>query len=408
MSKFLTTTNKTIVWFKKANDNGDLQMKPPFQRNPVWTLPQKSYLIDSILNGYPVPELYMQEFVDENGNEQHIIIDGQQRTRACLDFIEGRFSIKADESPTWGGMKFDDLSGEDKKKIYGYTFIVRVLPEMSDDDIRGIFQRLNKNVVALNTQELRQATYWGPFIQTMQEISNYKYWNTTGIFSPLNVRRMMDIEYISELAVAVLHGFQNKKETLDKYYQEYEEEFEARDDLISTFQTVIYELEQLYPDIKTTRWKKKTDFYSLFLYLSSHEKLLPLPTDKRLQVRGTLDEFSSMVDYYVSLDQNHKELSSAIQNWSVHLPEFRSSMMSDVAEDFNDKAETAYSKIIDDYGKSIRASSDLGNRKRRHSALCQLLDPLIKIGTADIALPKMTPLKDGLFDDIDDIDENEQ
>ena len=103
MSKFLTTTNRTIVWFKKANDSGDLQMKPPFQRNPVWTHPQKSYLIDTILNGYPVPEIYMQEFVDETGNEQHIIIDGQQRTRACLEFIEGGFPIKEEESPTWGG-----------------------------------------------------------------------------------------------------------------------------------------------------------------------------------------------------------------------------------------------------------------------------------------------------------------
>ena len=127
MSKFLNTTNRTVVWFKKANDNSDLQMKPPFQRNPVWIRPQKSYLIDSILNGYPIPEIYMQEFVDENGNEQHIIIDGQQRIRSCLEFIEGGFSIKADESPSWGNMKFDDLSPEDKKKVFGYTFIVRIL-----------------------------------------------------------------------------------------------------------------------------------------------------------------------------------------------------------------------------------------------------------------------------------------
>jgi hypothetical protein len=372
MSKFLTTTNKNIIWFKKTNDNGDLQMKPPFQRNPVWTWPQKSYLIDSILNGYPVPEIYMQEFVDENGNEQHIIIDGQQRTRACLDFIEGKFSIKEEESPTWGGMRFDDLSGDDKKKIFGYTLIVRILPDMSDDDIRGIFQRLNKNVVALNSQELRQATYWGPFIQTMQEISNYKYWNTTGIFSPLNVRRMMDIEYISELAIAVLHGLQNKKETLDKYYQEYEEEFESRDDLISTFQHVIYEFEQLYPDIKTTRWKKKTDFYSLFYYFASNEKLLPLSSEKRIEVRQSLDEFSNMIDSYLS-------------------------SISDIK---------GYSEIAEDYAKSIRASSDLGSRKRRHAALCQLLDPVLNINSTNMPLSKVTPLQQGLFDDNDDNDDD--
>lgn len=368
MSKYLTTTNRTVVWFKKANDSGDLQMKPPFQRNPVWTLPQKSYLIDSILNGYPVPEIYMQEFVDENGNEQHIIIDGQQRTRTCLDFIEGKFSIKVDESPTWGGMKFDDLSGDDKKKIFGYTFIVRILPEMSDDNIRGIFQRLNKNVVALNPQELRQATYWGPFIQTMQEISDYKYWNTTGIFTPQNVRRMLDIEYISELSIAVLHGHQNKKDTLDKYYQEYEEDFESRDDLIATFQTVVLELEQMFPDIKTTRWKKKTDFYSLFLYLASHENSLPLNNEKRREVRGELDRFEATINNYLSSDSEEEE--------------------------FNENSTS--------YGKSVRASSDLGKRKRRHIALSNLLDPILGVVTNDNEKTEITPLQEGLFDSVED------
>lgn len=372
MSKFLNQTTRTVVWFKKTNDSGDLQMKPPFQRNPVWTLPQKSYLIDSILNGYPIPEIYMQEFVDEDGNEQHIIIDGQQRTRACLDFIEGKFAIKEEESPTWGGMTFDDLPGEDKKKIFGYTFIVRILPEMSDEAIRGIFQRLNKNVVALNKQELRQATYWGPFIQTMQDISNFNYWSTTGIFSPLNVRRMMDIEYISELAIAVLHGHQNKKENIDKYYQEYEEEFDQRDELVTTFKSVIYELEQILPDIKTTRWKKKTDFYSLFLYLASHEHNLPLSVEKRNLIREKLDEFAHEINRYISTENTE---------------------------------ESDFSEQVTNYGKSIRASSDLGNRKRRHKTLCEILDPILDLTKGAAPTSKMTPLQDGLFD-MDNSDED--
>ncbi len=371
MSKFLTTTNRTIVWFKKANDNGDLQMKPPFQRNPVWTHPQKSYLIDSILNGYPIPEIYMQEFVDENGNENHIIIDGQQRTRACLDFIEGLYPIKDDESPTWGGMYFDDLSPDDKKKIFGYTFIVRLLPEMSDNDIRGIFQRLNKNVVALNPQELRQATYWGAFITCMQELSNYKYWSTTGIFSPLNVRRMMDVEYISELAIAVLHGHQNKKQTIDKYYQEYEEVFEEYDDLIAIFQKVLFEMEQIFPDIKTTRWKKKTDFYTLFLYMASHQKQLPFSNETRNSVRSTLDEFSDQVDRFIAGGE------SELDGFSPH---------------------------VIDYGKSIRASSDLGSRKRRHIALCEVIDPILGVSSASSSSASITPLQNGLFDILDDDD----
>jgi uncharacterized protein with ParB-like and HNH nuclease domain len=366
MSRFLNTTNRTVVWFKKANDNGDLQMKPPFQRNPVWTHPQKSYLIDSILNGFPIPEIYMQEFVDESGNEQHIIIDGQQRIRACLEFIEGRFEIKEEESPSWGGIKFDDLSPEEKKRVFGYTFIVRVLPEMSDEDIRGIFQRLNKNVVALNPQELRQATYWGPFINTMQSISNYSYWSTTGIFTPLNIRRMMDVEFISELAVAFLHGHQNKKETLDKYYQDYEEEFDAKEELTNMFQKVLYQLEQLYPDIKNCRWRKKTDFYSLFIFLATKAESMPLDSQRISDLRALLDDFASEVTRFLGTTEDQQE---------------------------------AFSVDVREYARSIRASSDIGNRKRRHTALENITHQLFDRQNGTRSHVHIAPSQEALFEE---------
>lgn len=367
MSKFLNTTTQTIIWFKKTNDNNELQMKPPFQRNPVWTHPQKSYLIDSILNGFPVPEIYMQEYVDETGEEQHIIIDGQQRIRTCLEFVEGKFDVKVEESPTWGGMYFDDLSPDDKKKIFGYKFIVRQLPEMSDEDIRGIFQRLNKNVVALNAQELRQATYWGPFIRTMQEIANYGYWSTTGIFTPLNTRRMLDIEYVSEISIALLHGHQNKKETLDKYYLAYEEEFELREELVEKFRKTIYELEQLLPDIKNTRWKKKTDFYSLFVFLASKHSMLPLSPENRTAARKILDAFAEKVNLAVSGAPNLSLTES--ENNYIH---------------------------------SIRASSDAGNRVRRHEALNNILAPIFNDGNANIQIAEISPMQQGLFTEVEE------
>lgn len=337
MSKFLNTTTRTIAWFKKSNDSGDLEMKPAFQRNPVWLDPQKRYLIDSILNGFPIPEIYMQEYADETGQEKHIIIDGQQRIRACLSFIEGGFALSVDENPSHANMNFDDLPAEDKKKIFAYTFIVRTLPNMPDEEIRGIFQRLNKNVVALNNQELRQATYWGPFIKSMQEIGNYKYWGTSGVFTANDIRRMLDIEYISELSVAVLHGHQNKKETLDEYYQLYEVEFEAKDDLLETFQKVIFEIEQVLPDIKNTRWRKKTDFYSLFVYLSGHKAHLPLPAEKRAALRSALFEFDKNVNEFTRTGDPY--------------------------------TEDSFDALVVKYGKAIRASTDLGNRKRRHEVL---------------------------------------
>src|ERR1700761_7643058 len=160
MSNIIQTTNRDIAWFKQANELHQLQMKPPFQRNLVWTTKQKSFLIDTILNGYPVPELYMQDITDETGSKIYTVVDGQQRITACLEFLNNQFQIDPKDSPSFADLSFDDLSLELKKKVYSYTFVIRQLPEMSDAELRDIFSRLNRNNVVLNSQELRQATYW--------------------------------------------------------------------------------------------------------------------------------------------------------------------------------------------------------------------------------------------------------
>jgi len=201
-NSFLNTTTRNVHWFVKANGSGELRMNPPFQRNLVWVERQKSFLIDSILSGLPIPEIYMQDLVNDQAEAQYIVVDGQQRLSAVLEFVEGRFPIDEKDSPAWGDMFFDDLSPEDRRRIYQYDFIVRQLPEMDDSQLRKVFQRLNRNVVALNKQELRQATYWGSFIELMNKISNWEYWSAIGLFSPNDVRRMLDVEYVSELAIA--------------------------------------------------------------------------------------------------------------------------------------------------------------------------------------------------------------
>ena len=94
MKDYLGSTQQNIAWFKQRSKEVDgLIIKPTFQRNPVWTITQKSYLIDSILRSYPIPEIYLQERVNDKGESQFIVVDGQQRLRTVLDFIYNECSI---------------------------------------------------------------------------------------------------------------------------------------------------------------------------------------------------------------------------------------------------------------------------------------------------------------------------
>jgi hypothetical protein len=300
MPEFLNSTRRSVTWFKNAHDAGTLEMRPPFQRNPVWAIAQKSLLIDTILRAYPIPELYVQENVDERGVEHHVVVDGQQRLRACLEFLEGAFTLTDTTNADWEDAAFDDLSAEDKKRIFGYSFLVRQLPELPDPELREIFTRLNRNTVSLNKQELRHATYWGPFIKLMESLADHEFWTSSGVFTANDIRRMLDVEFVSELTVAYLHGFQNKKASLERWYEVYEPSFDRGDEVAAMFNTVLGEIGKILPDIHETRWRKKSDFYTLFLLLAAHSSKLPLSKTKREDARRSLVRFGDEVNSHIS------------------------------------------------------------------------------------------------------------
>jgi hypothetical protein len=295
VTDFTKTTHRSVGWIKKAVDEEALEIRPPYQRNPVWLDPQKSSLIDTILRDYPIPELYMQDVVDSSGAEKHYVVDGQQRIRACMEYVDGDFEIDANESQTYGEMSFGDLSADDKKRIWGYTFVVRLLPDAPEDELREIFKRLNRYNMALNRQELRHATYWGEFITTMEELAKQDFWVTSGVFSANDFRRMLDVEFISELTVAVLHGQQNKKASLDQWYQVYEAEFEDKAYVEHLYDRVLGELDEILPDLRATRWRRTSDFYTLFTTMATHYEDLPFTAKGRKAARQKLVAFGGQV-----------------------------------------------------------------------------------------------------------------
>ena len=77
---------KTLVDFI---DSGVVTI-PGFQRNYVWDIKRASRLIESILVGLPVPQIFLYE----QGHNKHLVIDGQQRLMSIFYFVKGRFPRK--------------------------------------------------------------------------------------------------------------------------------------------------------------------------------------------------------------------------------------------------------------------------------------------------------------------------
>jgi hypothetical protein len=117
----------------------------------------------------------------------------------------------------------------------------------------------------------------------MEKISDLDYWTTAGIFTANDIRRMLDLEFVSEIAIARIHGLQNKKSWLDKWYEIYERSYPEKDRIETEFLTVLGELSHVLPGITKSRWRKKSDFYTLFLVFAGHVSALPLSKTGRAE-----------------------------------------------------------------------------------------------------------------------------
>jgi hypothetical protein len=305
------SNTQPISWFNDRNNDGSLILKPPFQRKPIWAARQKCYLIESILLKLPIPEVYMQTVTSEDGKTTNAVVDGQQRIRTVLQFIgserdvdqldANKFALdKLATSSPWRNYTFADLSPEEKRQFYGYCFSIRNLKTESDDDLRNMFDRLNRYLSPLKPQELRHSTYRGPFLKLAERLADDEYWAENKIVTTAAIRRMGDVEFVSELLIGVMHGPQGGSAAIiDQYYAEYEDyedEFPQQRSTVKSFQKTIEFTQTLLPDIKSTRWGNKTDFYSLFVALAADPAFTKASAIKRKRMRVMLDKFETEID----------------------------------------------------------------------------------------------------------------
>ena len=77
---------KTLVDFIDS----DVVVIPGFQRNYVWDIKRASRLIESLVVGLPVPQVFLYE----RERDEFVLIDGQQRLMSIYYFVKGRFPKK--------------------------------------------------------------------------------------------------------------------------------------------------------------------------------------------------------------------------------------------------------------------------------------------------------------------------
>ncbi|UOT08489.1 DUF262 domain-containing protein (plasmid) [Rhodococcus opacus] len=279
-------------WFRVSDyvgwqRDGSLQLRPKFQRGSVWKSSDKSLLIDSLLKGFPIPLIILQDEYPEIGATPiRRVVDGQQRLRTLISYIDiGLLGDDVGESDTFTyrpqgihhthpGYRFIDLSREQQMQIIETRISAVILnSRTSEPAILEVYDRLNRTGTKLSAQELRWAKYRSDFSELCYRLTrdNQTRWQDWGIITNQVISQMGDVELTSELVLLVLDGVQKTgKRELDDAYQSRNLEDAQEEFIVRVFNAVFESLSFVYdsslsPDAIRT-FRTKAWLYSLFSY----------------------------------------------------------------------------------------------------------------------------------------------
>ncbi|MBX9660391.1 MAG: DUF262 domain-containing protein [Nitrospiraceae bacterium] len=241
-----------------------------YQRSDkVWPPAARSYLIETILLGFPIPKLSLYQTTDlKTKKTKKEIVDGQQRSQVISDFLEGTFRLTG-KGP-FGGRLFGQLDEPEQQRFVDYALTVDVFVGATPHEIRQVFRRMNSYTVPLNPQEKRHATHQGElkwFIVDMVE----KYSEALkkiGVFGERQLSRMADAALLSDIAFTFSEGIKNASDrSLDNFYSDNESSFPDAESLrnrLTSAMDIIFG----WTDIHSSTLMKSYNFYSLVLAIS--------------------------------------------------------------------------------------------------------------------------------------------
>ncbi len=221
---------KTLIWWYSRRS--EIEFSPPYQRKGrLWSATDKAYLIDSVINGFDVPKLYLADFqygqspLNET-KKSYAIIDGKQRLEAIFDFFDNKITLNGDfEYRKDPGLRLGGLSLKDLRRNYpsvaedfeNESLDIMSVVAQNQEDVHEIFVRLNKSK-PLTGAEVRNAVV-GPVPDLIRVLASHNFFLENIKFS---VKRATDLNAAAKI---LLFEYRNKlsatkKTDLDSFAKE--------------------------------------------------------------------------------------------------------------------------------------------------------------------------------------------
>ena len=180
-------TQTLTTWWE---DRLDIDLEPVYQRKgQIWPVKMKQDLVDTVLNDFDIPKLYIADFTLLNSplnqsGKKYAVIDGKQRLMALFGFFDGLFALPKtftyydDPALELGGLAYKDLLGNYPRVARRFdNYPLTVVSVVTDDEakINELFLRLNASK-PLTGAEIRNAML-GEIPKVIRDLVEHSFWS---------------------------------------------------------------------------------------------------------------------------------------------------------------------------------------------------------------------------------------
>lgn len=294
-------SNETIVNIYQMMERGDLILQPDFQRRLVWNSDHKEFFLETILKGYPFPEVYFAdgEIDPETVSCKSVVVDGQQRLSTIRQYIKGDIDIKYKRIKSYKELSDDERNGF----LYSHV-LVRKLGHLSDDEIKEIFKRINSVSYALNAMEINNALYNGAYISTAKELSEKMGNCKFDFFKKGEYERMKDVEYVLSIMTSVeLNAYFTNSKEVEPFVKRYDDSYDNKEAMYEAFDEILPLIDRMNIGWKSVWCSKSAMFSMLCELLKAKLNGIDLPKDEKVQ--NVIDMIDDKINSEAPEDQEY-------------------------------------------------------------------------------------------------------
>lgn len=292
-------TNKKVRELIGLVKEGKLIPRPEFQRRLVWTHKDKDHFLDSILRGYPFPEIYLADGeVDlESGKGTQLLVDGLQRVTTLIEYFEASSNLRLLTVPPYRALE------EEQKRMYlQYDVAVRDLGSVSREEIVEVFQRLNATKYSLLDIEINNAVYTGELKQYAERIAESSFFIENGVFNARDYKCMGDLRYALTIITTLIQGYFNRDDAFAEILDRYNDEFPLEEGISIRLDRMFDLIAECGFDRKSRLWKK-ADLFTVLVELDSL-------SEEREEIPQPSELLERLTTFYDSIDSTNVDVSS--------------------------------------------------------------------------------------------------